>query len=340
MNRLLLLCSASLAISVAFAEDPAPAASPVPANPQKAYLDNVSLRADVTEADLKTKSEVAFPVYVINTMKSPLPGVSLDVASGQYDVKVEPSPTWTSFPMLPKCSPVPPCKEFFTVHLKKKPSAAAGPCDVVLKLFSVQPDGRRLVAFEPLADTIDSHDVPLQKAFVFDGTTSAKKWGDSFAIHDLRSYKQTSDGNFERKGRTRTRVQIAADKDSIYFLVTFFRVGADGTVDLFLAPAIDAKPVSIALNRKDGTVRTSLPPGSVEFKKCLDDPKMIMDAKDPFPQPPADTYEGRVSRAALGFPAGNVFYLNVDSPDNYWRGNPASASNPAVFARMVIAEDR
>ena len=152
-------------------------------------------------------------------------------------------------------------------------------------------------------------------------------------------YDRTASGCFLRKGRSRTRLQCAADKEYLYFLVTFFLVGSDGTVEIAMAPSMEGKPVSVVLNRKDGAIRSVLPAESVEFKKCLDDPLMILDANDPFKAPPADTYEGRISLKALGITPGTPFYINAIYNGQYcWRGNPASSHDPAVFARMVIGE--
>jgi len=312
-----------------------PATSPASENLQINYADNITLRADISESDLKTKGEVSFPVYVINTMNAPLPGVSLDVLSDQFEVKVSPSPAWKTFPELAKQNLS--AKEYFTVTLKKKSAAPGLPCDIVLKLYSTQAKGKQLIAFLPLMETLDSHEVPLVSSFTFDGTTNPKKWGNSFSIHDLMSYEQSPTGTSQRKDVSRTRVQLVADKEYLYLLVTFFQVMVDGTIEIDVATSMDDKPVSIVLNRKDGAIRSSLPSECIEFKKCLDDPLMILDEKDPFKGPPADTYEGRISRKALGISPGNVFFINVIYNKQYfWRGNQTSSANSVIFGRMMI----
>ena len=333
-------------LSAALAEPPAstpaaptpPAEPAAPVNPQAYYADNIALRADLAESDLKAKNEISFPVYVISTMNAALPGVSLDVSSDQFEARVSPSTSWKTFPELSKPAGNHPTKEFFTVTLKKKSATPIRACDVVMKLYSAQPQGKQLVAFQPLSEILDSHEIPIQLSFAFDGTTKPEKWGSSFSLQDLTAYEKTATGSYLRKGRTRTRVQWAADKEYLYLLVTFFQVGSTGTVEIDMAPAMDAKPVSIVLNRKDGTVHSSLPAESVEFKKCLDDPLMILDEKDPFKSAPADTYEGRISLKALGITPGTAFYANAFyNGQCCWRGNPVSSRDPAMFARMVIA---
>jgi hypothetical protein len=117
----------------ASADAPASTSAPAPSPCLMPYIkDNLIIKADIVEADLPKIDQKPFRVYVYSAFSVPLTGISLAVASDQYDSQVTPSPAWKSHPDLAAANkggkP-----EYFTVSLTRK-KGAAGPCDVFLKV--------------------------------------------------------------------------------------------------------------------------------------------------------------------------------------------------------------
>lgn len=307
------------------------------------FADNLTVKADVADGQLRIDKEGSFRIYLYNTLTWPFYDAKLDVLSDQFDAKVEPSPTWQTFPDLtPACAGG--GREYFTVTLTRKQGVADGPYDVVFKLYSSRRDYRRLSQVLPLGEVMDRQVIPVRAGFSVDGKASPGKWAGSLLVKDFRAYRgfkphraagpDAGDALKSSLAGEQTRVHVAADDENLYFLVLMAGVSAEDEVAISVAPTIEAKPVRLVLKQATGNVEAPIAANQIECRKCAADPRDGNIA----------LYELRVSRQALGLGAAPGFYANFGRvahggggiEKSYWRGNEISQDEPTVYGKLVF----
>lgn len=309
------------------------------------FADNLTVKADVADGQLRIAQEGSFRVYLYNALTWPFYDAKLDVLSDQFDAKVEPSPAWKTFPDLQPASGGG-TREYFTVTLARKAGVPDGPYDVVFKLYSSRATFRRLAQLLPLGETIDRQVVPVRAGFAVDGKASPSKWADSLLVKDFRAYRsfpppRAAPGAAEplksHSAQEQTRVHVVADKDNLYFLALLAGVAPEDELAISVAPTIESQPVRLVLKQATGQVEAPSTEGRIQCLKCPADPRdsrVVM-------------YELCVPRKALGLAAASSFYANfcrvahgagseTAVEKSYWRGNDVSANEPTVYGRLVF----
>ena len=314
------------------------------------FADNLTVKADVADGQLRIAKEASFRMYLYNTLTWPFYDAKLDVLSDQFEAKVEPSPTWKTFPDLqPAASGG--TREYFTVTLTRKPEVPDGPYDVVFKLYSSRANFRRLSQVLPLSETIDRQVVPMRTGFAVDGKASPSKWAGSLLVKDFRAYSGSPAPNKagpeagevlkSHSARELTRVHVVVDKDNLYFLALLAGVAPEDELAIFVAPTIESQPVRLVLKQATGKVEAPFAAPPIQCLKCAADPR---DSR-------AAMYELCVPRKALGLTAASSFYANfcrvahgagseTTVEKSYWRGNDISANEPTVYGRLVVGADQ
>ena len=313
--------------------------------------DNLTVKADVSDRQLRFDKECSFRVYLYNTLSQPYWNVKLEVLSDQFEAAVVPSPHWKTYPDVQSAA-TGGTREYFTVTLKRKPGVPDGPYDVSLRLYTSRYDVPKLNGVLTFAEAIDQHAIPLRPAVKMDGRVRPQDWNTSAALTDFSSY--VKDGRqefFFCRPADQTRVHVAADRDNISLLVTcmgtYDRTVKGNEVRIYAASAIEAKPVVFTLDESTAQVASEPAVPGLQCVKCQDDPEAPGSVA---------TYEIRIPRRSLGITK-DVLYLNFcrvvagrlpakdrkDKPMpecSYWRGNDLSATDPVVFGRMVIHDKK
>ena len=67
--------------------------------------DNLAVKVDIRDGQLRISDTGSFKVYVLNTMDRAIQKLNLVVESEEFDVEVKPSPTWGMYPYLDTANP-------------------------------------------------------------------------------------------------------------------------------------------------------------------------------------------------------------------------------------------
>jgi hypothetical protein len=281
--------------------------------------DNLAVKVDIRDGQLRINKEASFRVYLLNTMDRAIADIRLEAVSKDFDAVVEPSPDWKGYPRL-QTALQGGQKEFFNVTLKRKSGTEDGKYDIGLRLFNGQKPTMEFKTVD-LADAMAIVKVPARpKSLKVDGKVQKEEWAEAVLCTDLQT--ETKKDRFTTKvdSDTPTRIRFAADGQHLYALVNCPDVGTNDVMNLYLASDSEAKPVKIGLDLKSGALTNA--------------PAAALSKASP---------EGIEIQLPLGdLKLGKTFFLNIarqkDSVLSVWRGTAASIENPIVYATMILAD--
>ena len=313
--------------------------------------DNLTVKADVSDSQLRFDKECSFRVYLYNTLAQPYWNVKIEVVSDQFDATVVPSPLWKTYPDL-QAAATGGTREYFTVTLKRKAGVPDGQYDLSLRVYTSRYEVRKLNAVLTFAEAVDQHEIAMKPELKIDGQVRPQDWTAAPVLTDFSSYvKSNKKEPFFCRPTDQTRVHVAADRDNITMLLTcmgtYDRSVKGNELRIYAASSIEAKPMAFTLDESTGQVTPDQPTPGLQCVKCQAD----LDAPDS-----VATYELRIPRRSLGITK-DVVYLNFcrvvanrlpaaspkDTPMpecSYWRGNDVSAKDPVVYGRMVIHDSK
>ena len=308
--------------------------------------DNLAVKVDVRDGQLRVGQQASFRVYLLNTMDRDIEGINLAVTSEHFTAEVKPSPDWKTYPELHTCAkwrksvPGDGKKEFFEVTLKRKEGVPDGKYKIELCLFDPKNQARSFKTVN-LDDAAGACELPKATIKV-DGQADEAEWAGSALCTGFYAYVKVKVINafmaFENQpAPDQSRFRIACDRDNLYCLLQF-QGGAGATADeatLYVAPSPDAKPLAVSFDRITGKVSCERGSEGVEVKSSADQ----------------GTLECRLPRALLGLKEAKTFCANftrtVTAPDaagkeqktvSYWRGNAPALLDPVVYGQFRIAE--
>ena len=299
------------------------------------FGDNLTIKADVSENQLRIDRESSFRVYLHNTMNHPFWSAKLEVISDQFDATITPSTTWKTYPDV---QPVMTggTREYFTVTLKRKAGTPDGKYDVAFKVYSAAHMVPKLAVLATVSEAADQHEIPFKAALTLDGKPRAQDWTQAPTLTGFSAYNKRGAGYGYLKPADQTRIRVAANDESLYMLVSclglYDRSTKGNALKIYLSPGVETKPTVLTLDESTGTIE-GLP--GVECVKCPADP----DAGDS-----VASYELRIPRKAAGIET-TSFFLNfcrtvtgrgASAETSFWRGNEASVNDAVVYARMVV----
>lgn len=292
--------------------------------------DNLAVKVDIRDGQLRIAQEASFRVYLLNTMDRDIVSIKLEAQSNEFTGQVTPSSEWKGFPML-RAVKGGGKKEYFTVTLRRKPGTPDGKYKINLRLFNGQDPSQsfKSVDLESAADLIA---LPRAKGIKIDGQAQAAEWGSAAVCTDFYTYGAAGRGGYaeNRKAEAQVRVRLLADAESLYCLVNFQGGGgAQGDeVTLYVARSSSDAPVAVTFDRLTGKVACAGAP--VESAAS----------------PDKTAIECRIPRDAIGVKSGNAFCANFtrtlaagqSKTVTYWRGNSYSVRDPIVYGQFRIAE--
>jgi len=292
--------------------------------------DNLVVKVDIRDGQLRIGSEAKFHVYLLNTMDRAIDDIHLDVLSDHFVARVEPDPTWRTFPTL-KAVKQGGGKQYFIVTLRRKPGVPDGRYRIQLRLYSERkPNG--LFKTVDLEQAADLNVLGRARGIVVDGTANRAEWENAVLCEGFYTYSKRQQYFENAPAREQVRVRLAADDRYLYLLANFQGgEGADADVlGLYVAPVPDAKPVVVRFDRVTGRVEAPRDGEGVEFRMSAD----------------RSSAECRVPLSLLGVEGLSSFYVNLTRDlhrgtsvvATYWRGNEFSRLDPVAYARFVVAE--
>ena len=291
--------------------------------------DNLAIKVDVRDGQLRIGNEASFRVYLLNTMDRSITETALDVRTDKFDVEVRPSPEWRGYPLL-KAVKEGGKKEYFTVSLRRKPGVPDGKYRIELNLCSV---GQRRT-FKTVDLDSAAALFPLAKGdrIRVDGAATEEEWGDAHLCTDFHAYGRSQGylGNLPAGDQARFRAMC--DEDNLYLLLGF--LGGEGAeadqASVHVANATHAKPVVVTFDRRTGAASCDSGTRGIE---CLSNPERSM-------------LECKIPRELVGIKESDSFHINFTrtvtrrgkKEVTYWRGNSYSVMDPIVYGQFTIVE--
>lgn len=293
--------------------------------------DNLAVKVDIRDGQLRIGKTASFRVYVLNTMDRGIASIRLEIRSEHFNATVKPSGTWRKFPQL-QTTRQGGKKEYFDVSLERKPGVPDGKYKIGLRLFDNQKRNREFASVDMDA-AAGLWDLPRFKSIQVDGRADRAEWGAAFVGTDFYAYVAGKNKKIFRSqpAKEQTRFRLACDGEHLYALFEF-QGGADAAGDeatLHVAAGADVKPVTVSVDRLSGKVTCAQGTTGVEAKVSAD--KTLVECKVPF--------------ALLGLRGAGEFHLNctrtVTAGDgkrvSYWRGNAHSLDEPMVYGQFRLA---
>ncbi|MBU4200556.1 MAG: hypothetical protein KKG09_08645 [Verrucomicrobia bacterium] len=281
--------------------------------------DNLAVKVDIRDDQLRINTSAKFRVYLLNTMDRGIDDIRLEVKSSEFTAQVKPSPEWREFPKLKTVSQGGK-KEYFEVKLDRKSNTARGKYKIELHLLSGKDKKAKVYKTVDLADAMAQQNVPkVTTPLKIDGNTESAEWEKSLLCSSLYEYKALKNCATD----VQTRFRFLHDNKNLYFAVDFQKEGGSDKAKIFVAPNYDSTPVVLEadLQGKNVTIDGGPAPG-VQVA--------VVGAK----------MEIVIPLSKLKIAGAKSFYFNVtrsqDKIVTYWRGNKISAANPVVFANGVL----
>jgi hypothetical protein len=296
--------------------------------------DNLAVKVDVRDGQLRIGQQGSFRVYLLNTMDRAIAKIALEVRTGgNFTAQVKPSPDWKGFPVL-KHVKGGGRKEYFEVTLTRKPGLPDGTYKIDLHLFNPKNPAQVFKTVD-LGDAAGICEVPKAAAVKVDGSPTPAEWGKSLSCTNFCEYRKEGKYFVRVPGRDQTVCRLSADKDNLYACFSF-QGGAGAKSDmarLYVTPTLDSEPVKVTVDRVTGEATCDKGLTGVECKVSAD--KSVVELKVP--------------RALLGVAGVKGFYANMarqvktggdgqQTLITYWRGNSQSVNNPVEYAYFKVAE--
>lgn len=329
LSRALGTAIAALSVSLV---SPAPAGAHLCNDVFAQARDNLAVKVDIRDGQLRIAEKAAFRVYLLNTMDRPVANIALIVSCPQFSATVTPAPSWGSYPRLDTIAKGGK-KEWFEVSLARKSGVKDGRYKIELHLVNGQDTSKQLKTMD-LTASADSLALPKVSSVKVDGSVGSDEWKSGLLVSDFYTYDKV--GNFYENVRAadQPRYRIAVDATYLYALFTAKKGDVSDTATLYVAKDPDSTPVSIDFDVKAGKPTSTLDLGEVLCKA----------------NSTKDALEVRIPRKLLGIEGkvpGGV-YVNVRRTlasegrggpvVSYWRGNRFSVASPVVYARLTLPE--
>ena len=303
--------------------------------------DNLVVKVDVRDGQLRIGQEASFRVYLMNTMDRDIANIKLEVRTDKFRADVKPSENWRGAPKL-KTVKKGGKKEYYEVTLTRNAGVPDGEYKIDLHLFNGKKPSMVFKTVD-LGEAAGLCELPKAEdvKVATDGKADGAEWEKSFLCTEFYSYEKTP---CSYKGKTfknfpgnvpaenQSRFRVSADAENIYCLLGF--QGADGAkadfATMYVAAAMDEQPVKISFDRLTGKVSSDKDTAGVEVKIGAEE----------------KTLECKIPRKLLGIDEAQTFFVNftrtTDTGDGpkvtYWRGNDKSLADPLVYGQFKFAE--
>jgi hypothetical protein len=299
--------------------------------------DNLAVKVDIRDGQLRIDEEATFRVYLLNTMDRNIADIDLQIISDEFDATVTPSSSWTTFPVL-KTVNAGGQKEYFEVKLMRKEGVADGEYEIKLKLVNGRDDSMVYKTLD-LASSAETTDVPEAEDVTIDGDVTRDEWGDATIVTDLHRYVREGRYFCNAKAEDQPRFRVQADSETL-FIATTFQGGADATDDaavIHLARDLDSEPVSIALDRLTKEIRCYR--GMERSEDIAEAIEVVFseDGKTVECAIPLSVLELDEDQSAILMNFSRQMTIDGEDMSCYWQGNASSRFDPVVYAEFVLA---
>jgi len=299
--------------------------------------DNLAVKVDIRDGQLRIDEEATFRVYLLNTMDRNIADIDLQIISDEFDATVTPSSSWSTFPVL-KTVNAGGQKEYFEVKLMRKEGVADGEYEIKLKLVNGRDDSMVYKTLD-LASSAATTDVPEADDVTVDGDVTRDEWGDAVVVTDLHRYVRENRYFCNAKAEDQPRFRVQADSETL-FIATTLQGGDDASDDaavIHLARDLDGQPISIALDRLTKEVRCYR--GMERSEEIADAIEVVFDedGKTVECAIPLSVLELADDQSSILMNFSRQMTVDDEDMSCYWQGNASSRFDPVVYAEFVLA---
>jgi hypothetical protein len=289
--------------------------------------DNLAVKVDIRDGQLRIDEEAGFRVYLLNTMDRDIVSIALEVESDAFDATVRPSPEWKSFPRLRSVKRRGE-KVYFDVTLNRKRATPDGRYRIALKLVNGKNRNQAFKSVD-LNEACATHALKPAGAIAVDGKATRQEWAGAILCTDFYEYVKKGRYFENHPLNEPTRFRLAADEQRLYCLFGA-QGGDDAEADLatlYLAGDTDRTPAKLTVDLRDATARLEGMDATVECRRAG-----------------RDMIECSVPLSALKLGPENLVYANFTRTLRggktpriaYWRGNRYSVENPVVYDKFRL----
>ena len=292
--------------------------------------DNLAVKVDVRDGQLRIGQTASFRVYLLNTMDRQLNSIGLRIESQAFTAQVKPGPDWQGYPAINAVSKGG-RKVHFVVTLTRKPGLADGKYSIGLKLTEGGKRSTKVYKTLDMEKAAGILELPARaNPIAIDGAQDKAEW-DAGALCAAFYERQKKDNyTYNVSSEVQTRARFLQDAENLYCSLSLARpagreAGADQCV-LYVAKDCESIPVKVTFDAKAGTVTGA---AGAEFKFSAD----------------RTAVEARLPLSALGLAGKKNFYMNLVRTTTtgprkvvtYWQGNEQCLEQPMVYGNFVVA---
>jgi hypothetical protein len=284
--------------------------------------DNLAVKVDVRDDQLRVNGTASFRVYLLNTMDRDIANIQLEVQSPEFNVEVKPSADWKRFPAL-QTKKNGGQKEFFDVKITRKPDTAQGKYKIGLRLFNGDNKSMEFKTVD-VGDAVAEMAVPAKAPTLkIDGNVEQAEWENALLCTSLYEYKKEKDFNANCNSNIQTRFRFSRDDNNLYSMIDFQTAGKKDSAKIYISKDSDTAPIVVVANPHEGKAFIE-GKDDVQFNCKVADTKM----------------EIEMPLEKLNVKGQKTFCVNMtreqDDVQTYWRGNSISVSDPVVYAIFVV----
>ncbi|MCX7703512.1 MAG: hypothetical protein N2234_05370 [Planctomycetota bacterium] len=305
--------------------------------------DNLIVKVDVRDGQLRISDKGGFRVYLLNTMDRPIAKIHLEVETPDFDVQVKPSPGWQSYPQLQTVNSGGK-KEYFEVELTRKKGTKEGKYKITLLLHGG--DRRRVFKTMDVSDAMAVMEVPKKPTvLVVDGKVGGAEWQKALLCTSFYEYKKVKRYMENFPAAQQSRFRFYCDEENLYCLADFEKKSQEGKEDvakIYIAKEQDSTPETVTINLQKGEVTCSASSEGIEAKKDEDGTKMEIKlplALFGFKKEEEKKEEEKKEKEEKK----RILFVNLSREHNgvvtYWRGNASSFKNPVTYATFILGKE-
>lgn len=294
--------------------------------------DNLAVKVDIRDNQLRVNKTAEFRVYLLNTMDRDIANIQLAVDSPDFDAVVKPASDWDSFPSLATKNNGGK-KEYFIVQLTRKETTAEGKYKIGLRLFNGENE-KMVFKTMDIKDALTEMHLPKKSSdLIVDGQINKSEWENGLLCASFYEYKWEPVASslwlkkqaVNKISPVQTRCRFSHDNSNLYCMVDFQNQKRDDVANIYIAKDTETEPQVVSVNLQQQNVAIENNPQEGIQSKFN-----------------GTRAEIAIPFARLGLEGAKSFYVNItrkqDNTQTYWRGNEISVKDSIVYANFIIKD--
>jgi len=298
--------------------------------------DNLVVKVDVRDGQLRISKMGSFRVYLLNTMDRDIAKIMLDVISPDFESKVTPGTGWRGYPQL-KTATKGGKKQYFDVELTRKKGTKEGKYKIALHLHG----GQKNLVFKTVKidEALALLDVPKKpRNLKVDGKVGSSEWRKALLCSNFYEYKKSGRYMQNFPASQQTRFRFYHEKGDLYICADFQSKCKD-VAKIYISKDQDSEPKEVVVDIGEKKATFDGKEEGIELK--VDSRGTKMEIKLPVPFLAEEKNDDKNKDKDKDKDKKKTLCVNVvrecGGVTTYWRGNSSSYKDPVVFANFVMS---